>query len=117
MKVAKCTSCGANIEVDENKEAGVCPFCNTAFITEKAIKNYSTNTTNNAGTIINNYYSYPEQINTVKKANIIEIPPRPKVNVFLAILGIWFYIIPGLIYIGNVRKKQDEWDEKYNKEN
>lgn len=42
---AKCTNCGAKIEVDESKEAGICPHCGTAFITEKVINNY--NVTNN----------------------------------------------------------------------
>ena len=31
---AKCTECGANIEVDDTKEAGICKYCGTAFITE-----------------------------------------------------------------------------------
>lgn len=44
---AKCTECGANIEVDDSKEAGICKYCGTAFITEKAINNYTTNITNN----------------------------------------------------------------------
>ena len=35
---AKCTECGANIEVDETKDAGICEYCGTAFVTEKAIK-------------------------------------------------------------------------------
>lgn len=54
---AKCTQCGANIEVDETKEAGICQHCGTAFITEKAINNYNTYVTNNftgANVIINN---------------------------------------------------------------
>lgn len=38
---AKCTQCGANIEVDASHEAGICKFCGTAFITEKAINNYN----------------------------------------------------------------------------
>lgn len=51
---AKCTQCGANIRVDDTKEAGVCEFCGTAFITEKAINNYNTFVTNNfAGANIN----------------------------------------------------------------
>lgn len=45
MIPAKCTNCGANIQVDETKEAGICEACGTAFITEKAIHNY--NITNN----------------------------------------------------------------------
>ena len=44
---AKCTQCGANIHVDDTKEAGICESCGTAFITEKVINNYQTNITNN----------------------------------------------------------------------
>lgn len=53
---AKCTKCGANIEVDDSKEAGICRYCGTAFVTEKAINNYNTYITNNndfAGANIN----------------------------------------------------------------
>lgn len=51
---AKCTQCGANIEIDDTKEAGICKYCGTAFITEKAITNYNTYVTNNfAGANIN----------------------------------------------------------------
>ena len=53
---AKCTECGANIEVDETKEAGICEYCGTAFITEKAINHYKTYITNHnnfAGATIN----------------------------------------------------------------
>ena len=39
---AKCTQCGASIEVDPSQEAGICKSCGTAFITEKVIKNYNT---------------------------------------------------------------------------
>lgn len=37
---AKCTQCGANIEVDDSHEAGICKYCGTAFVTEKAVNNY-----------------------------------------------------------------------------
>ena len=39
---AKCTQCGANIEVDDTKEAGICKYCGNAFVTEKVINNYNT---------------------------------------------------------------------------
>lgn len=55
---AKCTQCGGNIEVDATKEAGMCPHCGTAFITERVIKNYNTvvnNTNNYEGATINYY--------------------------------------------------------------
>ncbi len=57
LVAAKCTQCGANIEIDASKEAGICKYCGTAFITEKAINNY--NITNNI---------------TAQTVNIIEAP-------------------------------------------
>ena len=42
---AICTQCGAQIEVDDAKEAGICQHCGTAFITEKVINNYVVNNT------------------------------------------------------------------------
>ena len=51
LVAAKCTQCGANIEVDNKNDAAICPCCNTAFIVEKAINNYVTqNITVNIGT-------------------------------------------------------------------
>ena len=44
---AKCTQCGGNIEVDDTHEAGICKFCGTPFITEKAINNYNITVINN----------------------------------------------------------------------
>lgn len=51
---AICTQCGAQIEVDNTHEAGICKFCGTPFITEKAINQYSTvhNVTQNITKII-----------------------------------------------------------------
>ena len=47
-----CTQCGSNLEVDPSKEAAVCSFCGTPFITEKVINNYNTtNVTNNVTNI------------------------------------------------------------------
>ena len=37
---AKCTNCGEIILIESKKDANVCPHCNSAFITEKAIKLY-----------------------------------------------------------------------------
>ena len=41
LVVAKCTNCGANLEVDPKLDAAICPFCNSAYIVEKAINNYN----------------------------------------------------------------------------
>lgn len=53
---AICTQCGAHIEIDNSHEAGICQYCGTAFITEKAIHKYTTFVTNHnnfAGATIN----------------------------------------------------------------
>lgn len=39
---AICTQCGAKLEVDNSKDAAICPYCNTPFIVEKAINKYNT---------------------------------------------------------------------------
>ena len=41
LVAAKCTNCGGHLQVESEKEAMVCNHCNTAFIVEKAIHNYS----------------------------------------------------------------------------
>jgi len=42
---AICTHCGAQLNVNSEKDAAICSYCGSAFIVEKAINNY--NTTNN----------------------------------------------------------------------
>ena len=44
---AKCTQCGASIEVDDSQDAGNCRHCGTAFVTQKVINNYNTYITQN----------------------------------------------------------------------
>ena len=41
MVPAICTQCGGKIEVDNSKDAAICPYCGTAFVVEKAIKGNS----------------------------------------------------------------------------
>ena len=43
---AKCTNCGAKLEVDNTNEAAICPSCGSAFVVEKAINNITNNVTN-----------------------------------------------------------------------
>lgn len=52
LTAAICTQCGAQIQVDESKDAGICPSCGTAFITEKVIHQFVTQN-NFAGATIN----------------------------------------------------------------
>lgn len=39
---ARCTQCGAELQVDSTAEAAICQYCQTPFIVEKAINNYNT---------------------------------------------------------------------------
>lgn len=119
MKAAKCPNCGANITVDETKDAGICEFCNTAFVTEKAISCVN-NTTNNATTIINNYYNTPAPNQTpsqqVPKNRYIEQSvkePRPKFNFILGVLCWMFGVWPFFIYIFLLAIRKRKWDRKY----
>ena len=48
---AKCTNCGANLEINNTLDAAVCPYCDAAFIVEKAINNYNTTNHINAGVV------------------------------------------------------------------
>lgn len=48
---AKCTQCGASLDVDSSQEAAICPHCKTPFITEKAINNFNTTNVTNIDTI------------------------------------------------------------------
>lgn len=59
---AICTQCGAQLNVEDSKEAAVCPNCNTAFIVEKAINNYHNTYVTNIGSIhANNVYFSGDQ--------------------------------------------------------
>lgn len=48
---AKCTNCGANLEINNTLDAAVCPYCGVAFIVEKAVNNYNTTNHINAGVV------------------------------------------------------------------
>lgn len=79
---AICTQCGAQIEVDDTYEAGICKHCGTAFITEKAINNYnvtnniSAQTVNIIGTSPTNDFETKGKTLIVYKgtAEIVEVP-------------------------------------------
>ena len=55
--VAKCPNCGANIRIDKDKDAGICPHCGTAFVTEKVINQSFVSNTTNIEKQTNIYYS------------------------------------------------------------
>lgn len=51
---AKCTNCGASLEIESTNDAAVCPYCDVPFIVEKAVNYY--NTTNNITAEVVNVY-------------------------------------------------------------
>lgn len=96
---AKCTQCGANIEVDKTQTAGICPYCKTPYVTEKAIQNYVLNISSLSGLNIQNAtininlpHCAPEDLNEAippMKSDIVTIT-YPK-YVKTQILGLkWF---------------------------
>lgn len=48
---AKCTSCGADLTVDSQKDAAICQYCGSAFIVEKAINSFHSENHINAQTV------------------------------------------------------------------
>lgn len=43
LVMAKCTNCGGVLEIDSSKDAAICTYCGTPFISEKAVNNYTNN--------------------------------------------------------------------------
>lgn len=77
LVAAKCPECGANINIDETKDAGICEYCGTAFVTEKVINNNYINIVNNndlsgANIIINNNVENIEGIVSLAKRKLEE---------------------------------------------
>ena len=62
MRVLKCSSCGGDIQINENSSQGVCPYCGTKYELEQ-----STNNT----TIINNTTINYVTNNDIPKENTI----------------------------------------------
>lgn len=112
MKSGRCPNCGANLTVDELKYSGVCDFCNTPFITEKAISQLNEPTINMQQTM-NNYSNtmFPSKYKPSNKLKPIE--PKPKLNIALTILLFSLLIFPGIIYVNNFKKKQKRWKRKH----
>ena len=44
---AECTNCGANIEIDSDKNTLYCIHCGSKFVTQETIQNYHYHTTQN----------------------------------------------------------------------
>ena len=68
---AKCPSCGATLEVDNAKEAAICPYCQSAYIVEKAIVNITGESNNTINASVVNVYT-PNEADYVIRAGKLE---------------------------------------------
>lgn len=102
MKSIKCSSCGANINVDNSKRTYKCPYCGTNFINE-------------------NYEGNNEDINSFLEANenipAYVLGPRPAFNPVIFLILSCFYFFPGIIYAIIIVGHKSVWDKFHNKNN
>ncbi len=98
MKVIKCPCCGATISMKVFKSSGKCEYCDSPLISE----NDETQKTQ-------------QHTSSFKPETKKAIPPRPVLNVGVAIFLLFLYVVFGIIYIACVKAKQVEWDKKYGK--
>ncbi len=54
--IAKCTNCGASLDVDASNTISTCKYCKTSFALEQAINNYNVDNTNNITDSVVNIY-------------------------------------------------------------
>ena len=108
MKVNKCPCCGAHLNVSSLKKSGVCEYCGSPLELENETTKEPTNKPSTINPALEKYLQ-----KGTNSSNII--PPRPKLNVGLAILLCLCYLIFGIIYIAYVGAQQNKWDEKYGK--
>ena len=98
---AKCTNCGAGLEVDSTKEAAICNYCGAAYIVEKAINNYQVENHNTIHAQVVNIYG--EQKDTV--------PISQKINEYIYLLNPNYSRISGIAYEnGYVRENSSKTD-------
>ena len=76
---AKCTNCSEEILIDDMHDAEICPVCNTAFVTEKALKLY-------------NDTKADSQTKPAKKRNVLKSLGRALLMV-LECLGYLIYVL------------------------
>ena len=66
----KCTNCGSNLSVDDNKDAAICEYCGSAFIVEKAVNNYIIS--NNISADVVNIYSSETKDFVIRAGELIK---------------------------------------------
>ncbi len=118
MSGVKCESCGATFDVRE--DGNKCPYCGTRCTMPKSMQEDDEGKT----TIINNYYTNSPGVvevappptsvapSQMSQADInLYYAPRPKIRIFWVLLGLCFYVWPGIIYIVVQAARQKKWDQ------
>lgn len=67
---AKCTNCGASLQIDDAQQAAVCPYCHAAYVVEQAI-NIFVNDVSSIDARVENANTFLEKIHDYKKAREI----------------------------------------------
>jgi len=123
----KCPACGAKLTAEEAlKEKTTCAYCGavivnekpsvppTSFPTQSASSNKTPLSFPNSRQTPNNDNASTEgrtYINTAPNNTDKKPRKRPKLNIFLLVLGLIFYIWPGVIYFIYIKSIQSKWDE------
>ena len=55
---AKCTNCGGILQVDGSNDAAICPYCNSAFVVEKAVANFFYSNVSSVNASVVNIYNH-----------------------------------------------------------
>lgn len=72
LQAAKCTNCGAILDVDPSKDAAICQFCGSAFIVEKAINNYTYHVSNEIHAEVVNVFNTSHDEYKIRAGRLLE---------------------------------------------
>lgn len=109
MKSIKCTCCGANIRANIKKHNYVCPYCGTSYYQEEKPDDNQSQTET---------APLEPKIETVeyKPKKVVDTSDRPVINPVIMIIGLIFYVWPGILYIMYKAYQQSKWDKEHNDE-
>jgi DNA-directed RNA polymerase subunit RPC12/RpoP len=82
---AKCTECGAIVELDNTKKAGICTHCGNAFIVEEAVNifNNANFNVNVDKVVVNENLELKNKINTISREILRKIEiARRQIGIF-----------------------------------
>jgi len=97
LRQGKCTSCGANINVNPTLQVEICQFCGNTYLVENAIQHVQYNNTNcNNVTHIHHHYGNAPQTPQLEEQTIQNEQrksPKLSVGIVLLIIGIIITVV------------------------